>query len=110
MGRSILVIGSVDAVSGSAVRVRSRTIFLTLSIRSLRPGDGARITGLAEGDRAYRQRLLAMGPPPGVVFSPKRTDPLGGPIEIDVRDFTPTLRRGEAGPPRTLACVPEPRR
>lgn len=69
---------------------------MTLSIRSLRPGDSARITGLAKGDRAYRQRLLAMGLTPGVVFSLKRTAPLGDPIEIDVRDFTLTLRRGEA--------------
>jgi ferrous iron transport protein A len=73
---------------------RSRVV--AISIQSMRPGDSARITGLARGDRAYRQRLLAMGLTPGVVFSLRRTAPLGDPIEIDVRDFPLTLRRSEA--------------
>lgn len=69
---------------------------MALSIRSMKPGDGARIVGLARGDRGYRQRLLAMGLTPGVDFTVKRVAPLGDPIEISVRNFALTLRRDEA--------------
>ena len=37
-----------------------------------------------------------MGLTPGVVFSVSRKAPLGDPIEISVRNFTLTLRKGEA--------------
>lgn len=69
---------------------------MTVSMDTLKPGDSARITGLMPGDRGYRQRLLAMGLTPGVVFSVKRKAPLGDPIEIGVRNFTLTLRKDEA--------------
>jgi ferrous iron transport protein A len=62
----------------------------------LKPGDTARVIGLAKGDRGYRQRLLAMGMTPGVVFSVTRVAPFGDPIEISVRNFTLTLRKAEA--------------
>lgn len=69
---------------------------MAISIRSMKPGDRARVTGLTSGDRGYRQRLLAMGLTPGVEFTLKRVAPLGDPIEISVRDFALTLRRDEA--------------
>ncbi len=69
---------------------------MTISIRSLVPGDRVRVAGLARGDRGYRQRLLAMGLTPGVEFTLKRVAPLGDPIEISVRNFALTLRRDEA--------------
>jgi ferrous iron transport protein A len=69
---------------------------MTISIRSLEPGDRVRVAGLARGDRGYRQRLLAMGLTPGVEFTLKRVAPLGDPIEISVRNFALTLRRDEA--------------
>jgi ferrous iron transport protein A len=69
---------------------------MSVTMETLRPGDSARVTGLARGDRGYRQRLLAMGLTPGVVFSVRRKAPLGDPIEISVRNFTLTLRKGEA--------------
>ena len=37
-----------------------------------------------------------MGLTPGVVFSVSRKAPLGDPIEISVRNFTLTLRKGES--------------
>ncbi|WP_237152646.1 FeoA family protein [Oryzibacter oryziterrae] len=69
---------------------------MTVSIDALKPGDRARISGLAPGDRGYRQRLLAMGLTPGVEFAVRRRAPLGDPIEISVRNFTLTLRKNEA--------------
>lgn len=66
------------------------------SVETMKPGDAARVVGFAKGDRDYRQRLLAMGMTPGVEFKVTRVAPLGDPIEIQVRDFTLTLRRAEA--------------
>lgn len=65
-------------------------------VETMKPGDAARVVGFAKGDRDYRQRLLAMGMTPGVEFKVTRVAPLGDPIEIQVRDFTLTLRRAEA--------------
>ena len=65
-------------------------------VQDLKPGDTARVVRLAKGDRGYRQRLLAMGMTPGVVFSITRVAPFGDPIEINVRNFTLTLRKIEA--------------
>ncbi len=69
---------------------------MTISLQTMKPGDTARVTGFAKGERGYRQRLLAMGLTPGAVFSVTRVAPLGDPVEISVRNFTLTLRREEA--------------
>lgn len=65
-------------------------------VQDLKPGDTARVVALSKGDRGYRQRLLAMGVTPGVVFSITRVAPFGDPIEISLRNFTLTLRKQEA--------------
>lgn len=65
-------------------------------VQDLKPGDTARVVRFAKGDRGYRQRLLAMGVTPGVVFSITRVAPFGDPIEISLRNFTLTLRKTEA--------------
>jgi ferrous iron transport protein A len=69
---------------------------MSTTLEMMKPGDRARVTALKPGDRAYRQRLLAMGLTPGVVFELKRRAPMGDPVEIQVRNFTLTLRRHEA--------------
>jgi len=66
------------------------------SVLTLKPGDDARIVGFERGDRDYRQRLLAMGLTPGVIFRLTRVAPMGDPLELLVRDFTLTVRRDEA--------------
>jgi len=67
-----------------------------MKISDMHPGDRARVTGLKKGDRDYRQRLMAMGLTPGIEFALTRTAPLGDPIEISVRGFSMSLRKGEA--------------
>ena len=69
---------------------------MEVSLHTMKPGESARVTGFAKGERDYRQRLLAMGLTPGAVFSVTRVAPLGDPMEITVRNFTLTLRRHEA--------------
>lgn len=67
-----------------------------LTLFDLSPGENGRILGFAKGDRAYRQKLLAMGLTPNTLFQVLRRAPLGDPIQIRVRDFTLSLRQQES--------------
>jgi len=67
-----------------------------LALADLLVGERGRITGLRRGDRSYREKLLAMGLTPGTEFSVTRLAPLGDPVEIAVRGFAISLRKGEA--------------
>jgi ferrous iron transport protein A len=66
------------------------------SLSTLQVGDCAKVIGYRAGDKAYRQKLLAMGLTRGVQFSIVRKAPLGDPIEICVRGFHLSLRKKEA--------------
>ncbi len=68
----------------------------TTKLGDLQPGDAARVLALAKGDRQYRERLLSFGLTPGTMFTVVRMAPMGDPIEIRVRGFALSLRRGEA--------------
>ena len=65
-------------------------------LQELRPGEAGRVKGFHKADRDYRQRLLAMGLLPGVIFTVTRVAPLGDPVEIRLRNFPLTLRKSEA--------------
>lgn len=67
-----------------------------MRVQQLKIGDKARILGFQPGDKAYRQRLIAMGLLPGTVFTVSRMAPMGDPIEIYVRGFLLSLRKIEA--------------
>jgi ferrous iron transport protein A len=62
----------------------------------LNPGERARVTGFEQGDRAFRQKLLAMGLTTGAELDVVRVAPLGDPMEIRVRGSSLSLRREEA--------------
>ncbi|MCX8145927.1 MAG: FeoA domain-containing protein [Azovibrio sp.] len=69
-------------------------------------GQWARVVGFAHtaGGRAYRQKLLAMGLTPGVVFQVTRVAPMGDPVEINVRGFSLSLRKDEAATLEVELC------
>jgi ferrous iron transport protein A len=67
-----------------------------LTLGDLQVGDRARVVALGKTDRAYREKLLAFGLTPGTVLSVARVAPLGDPLELRVRGFALSLRRGEA--------------
>ncbi|WP_028454094.1 FeoA family protein [Chitinilyticum litopenaei] len=67
-----------------------------MQLADLGAGQSGVIAGLGQGDRSYRQRLLAMGVMPGTPFAVVRVAPLGDPYEITVRGYTLTLRKHEA--------------
>ena len=65
-------------------------------VSDLKIGSKVRIVSLVGGDKAYRQRLIAMGLLPGTEFTITRMAPFGDPIEIMVRGFALSLRKHEA--------------
>jgi Fe2+ transport system protein FeoA len=65
-------------------------------LRDMQSGEKGRIVGILAGEKAYRQKLIAMGLLPGTEFKIARVAPLGDPIEIAVRGYALSLRRDEA--------------
>lgn len=65
-------------------------------LKDLEPGDAGKVIGFDKSGKAYRKRLLAMGLTLGTAFRIKRFAPMGDPVEIEVRGFSLTLRKGEA--------------
>lgn len=66
------------------------------TLRDLKVGDRARVCGFSEAGGAYRRKLLSMGLTPGAEISVTRVAPMGDPVEIRVRGFSLSLRKGEA--------------
>lgn len=66
------------------------------SLSSLTVGDQARVVSLQACDKSYRQKLLSLGLTRGTEFKVIRKAPLGDPIQIEVRGFALSLRKGEA--------------
>ena len=66
-----------------------------VQMSDLTPGDIGRILGFHQGDRPYRQQLLAMGLTPNTEFEVIRRAPLGDPIQIRIRNFYLSLRQSE---------------
>ena len=67
-----------------------------MQVSDLKIGNKVKITAFLKGDRAYRQRLIAMGLLPGTEFTVTRMAPFGDPIEILVRGCALSLRKHEA--------------
>lgn len=65
-------------------------------LKDLPPGSLGEVLGYSPSERVYRDRLLAMGLTKGTRFTVLRVAPLGDPVEIEVRGFHLTLRKGEA--------------
>lgn len=68
----------------------------TLNLGGLTAGQSGHIVGYERTHRAYREKLLSMGLTPGTHFTVTRQAPMGDPIEIEVRGFKLSLRKGEA--------------
>jgi ferrous iron transport protein A len=69
---------------------------MEIGLGELRAGEHGRVIGYRRGDRSYREKLLSMGLTPGTEFSVVRLAPLGDPVEINVRGYAVSLRKGEA--------------
>jgi len=67
-----------------------------MTLKDLKVGDRARITGFADFGSARRRKLLALGLTPGAVLAVARLAPLGDPMEVRVHGFTLAVRKSEA--------------
>ena len=67
-----------------------------LTVGSLAVGQSGRIVGYGPGGHAYRGKLLSMGLTPGTQFTITRQAPMGDPVEVAVRGYHLSLRKGEA--------------
>lgn len=63
----------------------------------LKVGDRARVVGYPPGTDGYFGQIKRLGLTPGTPFRVVRVAPFGDPMEIEVRGFRLSLRRGEAG-------------
>ncbi len=66
------------------------------TLRDLQPGEEARVVKLTGGG-LLRQRLMDMGLIRGSLVLVKKLAPFGDPMEIEVRGYSLSLRKEEAG-------------
>ena len=79
----------------------------TLHLGALAVGQSGHVVGYEKSQRGYRQKLLSMGLTPGTHFTVTRQAPMGDPIEIEVRGFKLSLRKGEAAALKVKPLVVE---
>lgn len=69
---------------------------MKMTLQEMKVGDTGTVSGYAKGATMYREKLLAMGLTRGTEFKVVRSAPMGDPVEILLRGFALTLRKGEA--------------
>ncbi len=67
-----------------------------VTLSSLSPGERGVVVKIAASTPAVRQRLLEMGLVKGTPLEVIRYAPMGDPIEVKVRGYRLSLRKGEA--------------
>ncbi len=65
------------------------------TLKDLQPGEQVVITKIT-GEGAVRRRLMDMGLTRGTQVYVRKVAPLGDPIEVTVRGYELSLRKGEA--------------
>ena len=55
-----------------------------------------KVISLGAAGSVFRRKLLSMGLTPGIEVNVLRKAPLGGPMELNLRGFSLSLRRSEA--------------
>ena len=66
------------------------------TLSELKVGERARVMGFGASAGGYRRKLLSLGILPGVELNVVRVAPMGDPVEVRLRGFSLTLRKGEA--------------
>lgn len=67
-----------------------------MNLAMLKPGQQGKIIKLESGLGAIRRRMMDMGVLPGEIIKVEKVAPLGNPIEVTVRGYSLSLRKGEA--------------
>lgn len=66
-----------------------------MTLRDVPVGETVKVAKLA-GDGAVKRRIMDMGLTKGATVTVRKVAPLGDPIEVTVRGFELSLRKGEA--------------
>ncbi len=69
---------------------------MNAKLQEMAVGESGTVAGYVKGTSAYREKLLAMGLTKGTTFTVQRIAPMGDPVEIRVRGFALSLRKGES--------------
>jgi ferrous iron transport protein A len=67
----------------------------TTNLAALEPGQGGRIVRIGAAG-PLKRRLMDMGILPGEAVTVEKVAPLGDPIEVSVKSYNLSLRKGEA--------------
>ena len=67
-----------------------------MNLSNLKPGEQGRILKLDSNIGPIRRRLMDMGVIPGEVIKIEKVAPMGDPIEVTIKGYNLSLRKGEA--------------
>ena len=66
-----------------------------MTLRDVKIGDTCRVKRI-HGEGALKRRIMDMGITKGVEIYVRKVAPLGDPIEVTVRDYELSIRKGDA--------------
>jgi len=69
---------------------------MNLSLANIEAKRKVKVVSLGAEGSVFRRKLLSMGLTPGTEINILRKAPLGGPMELNLRGFSLSLRRNEA--------------
>jgi len=69
---------------------------MNLSLANIEAKRKVKVVSLGAAGSVFRRKLLSMGLTPGTEVNILRKAPLGGPMELNLRGFSLSLRRNEA--------------
>ncbi len=69
---------------------------MTHSLANVAAKRKVKVISLGAAGGVFRRKLLSMGLTPGIEIDILRKAPLGGPMELNLRGFSLSLRRNEA--------------
>lgn len=67
-----------------------------MNLSNLKPGEQGRILKLDSSIGPIRRRLMDMGVIPGEMIKVEKVAPMGDPIEVTIKGYNLSLRKGEA--------------
>ena len=67
-----------------------------MNLSNLKPGEQGRILKLDSSIGPIRRRLMDMGVIPGEIIKVEKVAPMGDPIEVTIKGYNLSLRKGEA--------------
>ena len=67
-----------------------------MNLSNLRPGEQGLIIRLESTIGPIRRRLMDMGVIPGELVKVEKVAPMGDPIEVTIKGYSLSLRKGEA--------------